>query len=117
MPKPEAQWKTRNGVLTKKPVGCSTRGHVKRHKELKHNLIIALTTSEEYTYEEYSASPDTDDSSSDTSCEATPQYEITDEAPPPETTTTSEAKAVLHMEDLRRQLNFWHYACKKTTSK
>ena len=112
MPKPEAQWKRRNCVLTKKPVGCSTRGQVKRHKELKHNLITAMTILEEYTYEEYSASPDTDDSSSDTSCEATPQYEITDEAPLPETTTISEATAVLHMEDLRRQLNFWHYARK-----
>ena len=117
MPKPEVQWKRRKGVSTNKPEECSTRAQVKRHRELKHNLIKALTSSEEYTDEEYSASPDTDDSSSDTSCEATPQYEITDEAPPPETTTTSEAKAVLHMEDLRRQVNFWHYARKKNTSK
>ena len=113
MPKPEVQWKRGKGISINKPEECSTRAHVKRHRELKHNLIIALTTSEEYTDEEYSASPDTDDSSSENSREATPQYEITDEAPPPETTTISEARAVVHMEDLRRQLNFWHYARKK----
>ena len=61
MPKVEKQWTKRNGVITKKPVGSSTRGQVKRHKELKHNLITALTSSEEYTYEEYSVSLDTDD--------------------------------------------------------
>ena len=101
MPKPEKQWTRRNGVIIKKPVGWSTRDQVKRHKELKHNLNTAPTTSEEYTYEDYSVSPDTDDSSSDTSCAATTQYEVTDEAPPQESTTTFEAKAVFHMEHVR----------------
>ena len=48
MPKPEKQWTRRNGVITKKPIGWSTRDQVKRHKELKHNLNTAPTTSEEY---------------------------------------------------------------------
>ena len=114
MPKSDVQWKRRGIVTsTNKPEKGSTRTPVKRHRELDQNIKKAVTTSYEYTDEESSASPDTDASSSDNSREATPQYEITDEAPPPETTTISEARAVVHMEDLRRQLNFWHYARKQ----
>ena len=113
MPKPEVQWKREKGISINKPEQCSTRARVNRHRELKHNLIKALTTSEEYTDGEYSASPDTDVSSSDSSRMGTTQYEITDEAPPPENITISEARVEVHMEGLRRQLNFWHYARKK----
>ena len=115
MPKSDVQWKRRGIVTsTNKPEKGSTRTPVKRYRELEQNIKKALTTSDEYTDEESSASPDTDASSSDNSREATPQYESTDEAPSPENTTISEeARDVVHMEDLRRQLNFWHRARKK----
>ena len=77
-----------------------------KHEALKRKLRAALTTSEEYsTYDDdYSATPDTDEYSV-TSCEATSQYEVTDEALLGTTDTPENVRRVnkimFHMEHLR----------------
>ena len=117
MRKLEKQWTLAKGVETKEPVMWSSREEVIKHKELKRELRAALTISYEYTYDDdYSATPDTDDYSV-TSCEATSQYEVTDEALPG-TTTTSEKdrrvnKAMFHIEHLRHELNSWYSTAQK----
>ena len=119
MPKPDAQWKRRGIVTsTNKPEKGSTRTPVKRYRELEQNIKNALTTSDEYTDGESSASPDTDVSFSDNSPEATPQYESTEEALSPENITISEGtRNTIHVEDLRRQLNCWDRARRKRAAK
>ena len=95
----------------------SSREQVIKHEELKRKLSAALTTSEEYTYDDdYSASPDTDDYSV-TSCEATSQYEVTDEALPGTTDTPENVrrvnKVMFHMEHLRHEMNRWYLTTQK----
>ena len=117
MRKLEKQWTLAKGVETNKLVMWSSREQVIKHEELKRKLSAALTTSEEYTYDDdYSAIPDTDDYSV-TSCEATSQYEVTDEALPGTTTTSEHVrrvnKAMFHMEHLRHELNSWYSTAQK----
>ena len=101
MRKLENRYTLAKGVLTNKPVPWSSREQVRKFEEINRKLSAALTTSEEYTYDDdYSATPDTDDYSV-TSCEATSQYEVTDEALPGTTTTSENVrrvnKAMFHM--------------------
>ena len=107
MPIVEKQWTKKIGVVTKKPVGWSTRRQVMRYKKLQRKQNAAWVTSDEYTYSyEDSASPDTDgpDTTGDEpDAEAASQPNATDEA-----TTSSGALAVFHMEHLIRHLSNWH---------
>ena len=121
----QKQWTVEKGVETGKPVMWSSRAQMLKYAALKRRLKAALSTSEasrrsteEYSTpdDDYSVTPDTDDYSV-TSCEATSQYEVTDEALPGTTDTPENVrrvnKAMFHMEHLRHEMNRWYLTTQK----
>ena len=97
MRKLEKQWTFAKGVETKEPVMWSSRAQMLKYAALKRSLNAASSTSEasRRSTEEYSApdddylvTPDTDDTSSET----TSQYEVTDEALPGTTVTSASVR-------------------------
>ena len=113
----QKQWTVEKGVETGKPVMWSSRAQMLKYAALKRSLKAASSTSEASRRsteecsapdDDYSVTPDTDDTSSET----TSQYEVTDEVLPGTIVTSASVrrgnKAMFHMEHSRYEMNRWY---------